>query len=134
MIQDQVVGHLEGEARGLSEELGTIFSGAFAIDAFATRVPVWRGHTITMSIGLGDQAGATAVRTTLTDAKGIAVSELPIGRDRFSADAPIATVTNIRDGAQGVLLVLKGDNLEMATTGIMQWALHRFAPPSVGCN
>jgi aspartate-semialdehyde dehydrogenase len=128
-IHDQIVGHLESEAKGLSEELALIFNDVFKVDAFATRVPVWRGHTITMSIGLSDQADAAAVHTTLMDAKGIAVSGLPTGRDRFSPDAPIATVTNIRDGAQGVLLVLKGDNLEMATTGLMQWALHNFSAP-----
>lgn len=133
-IHDQVIGHLEDEARGLSKELGVIFNDTFAIDAFATRVPVWRGHTITMSIGLGNQANAAAVRATLTEAKDIAVSELPTGRECFSPDAPIATVTNIRNGAQGILLVLKGDNLEMATTGLMQWALHNFGALNENCN
>lgn len=125
-IHDQVVGHLQGEAQCLSDELRAIFGGAFAVDTFATRVPVWRGHTISMSVGLADHADASAVRATLTDAQDVAVNEMPTGRDRFSMHAPVVTVTNIRDGSQGVLLMLKGDNLEMSTTGIMQWALHRI--------
>jgi aspartate-semialdehyde dehydrogenase len=129
-IHDQVVGHLEGEARGLSEELGVIFENAFVVDVFATRVPVWRGHTVTMSITLKNHADAAAVRATLFATEGIAVSSLPTGRDRFSSDSSLATVTNIRDGAQGVLLVLKGDNLEMATTGLMQHALHSLGTPN----
>lgn len=129
-IHDQVVGHLDGEASALSEELGAIFNDAFKVDAFATRVPVWRGHTITMAVRLDNHSNAAAVRATLSKANDIAVSALPNSRDRFSQDAPIAAVTNIRDGAHGVLLVLKGDNLEMATTGLMQWALHSIGSPN----
>lgn len=126
-VHDQVVGHLEGEANALSRELGVIFDNSFAVDAFATRVPVWRGHTITMAIRLHNHSNAAAVRATLTKAEHLRVGTLPTGRDRFSQNAPLATITNVRDGSQGVLLVLKADNLEMATTGLMQWALHAYA-------
>ena len=126
-IHDQVIGHLEGEARSLTEELRLIFKDEFAVDAFSTRVPVWRGHTITMSITLKDNADAETVLATLSAAENIVVSGLPTARDRFSPTGPFATVTSIRDGTRGILLVLKGDNLEMATTGLMQWALHNFA-------
>lgn len=122
-IHDRVVGHLAGEADALGDELGVLFGGAFAVDTFATRVPVWRGHTITMTLSLGDGADAAAVRATLSGVEGIAVTDLPNGRDRFSPSAPLATITSIRDGAQGVLMVLKGDNLEAATTGVMQGIL-----------
>ncbi|MEP2640942.1 MULTISPECIES: Asd/ArgC dimerization domain-containing protein [Roseobacteraceae] len=126
VIHDQVVGHLDGEATALSQELGAIFNGAFQVDAFATRVPVWRGHTITLSVGLKHAADAQTVMTTLSASPDLTLTGVPTHRDRFSPDAPVATVTNVRDGAHGVLIVIKGDNLEMATTGVMQWALHQY--------
>lgn len=125
-IHDQVIGHLDGEATALSRELETIFDGAFPVDAFATRVPVWRGHTITLSVKLTKDANAHAVTETLRASQDVAVSETPTHRDRFSTHAPVATVTNVRNGALGVLIVMKGDNLEKATTGLMHWTLHHY--------
>ena len=118
-IHDRVVGHIPGEADALRDELGVVFGGAFPVDVFATRVPVWRGHTITLALRLSDGADAAAVARTLSDVPGLALTGLPDGRDRFAPDAPLTTVTTIRDGADSVLLVLKGDNLEAATTGLM---------------
>lgn len=124
IIHDRVVGNLESESYALSSELGVLFDGAFAIDAFATRVPVWRGHTITMAVQLEKTVNIKDVRNTLTNAMGIAVQSTPDVREHFAPDAPVATITSIKGGKQGILLVLKGDNLEMATTGLMHWALH----------
>ncbi|WP_179379702.1 hypothetical protein [Jannaschia marina] len=118
-IHDRVVGHLPGEADALRDELDVLFDGAFPVDVFATRVPVWRGHTITLSLRLRDGAGADRIHETLGPDGNVALTDLPGGRDRFSPGAPLATVTSLRDGAQGVLAVLKGDNLEAATVGVL---------------
>lgn len=123
-IHDCVIGHLAGEADALSDELSIIFDKAFPIDAFATRVPVWRGHTITMSVRLADKADRIAVADTLAGVAGIAVTELPMQRDHFPPDAPMATVISLRDCADGVMMVLKGDNLGAPTTGLMQSVAH----------
>lgn len=119
-IHDRVIGHLPGEADALRNELSIIFGDAFPVDTFSTRVPVWRGHTITMSVVLADNADSVSVADTLSEAAGIVLKELPMGRDRFSPEAPLVTVTSLRTSAHGVMMVLKGDNLEAATTGIMQ--------------
>lgn len=75
---------------------------------------------VTLSDTLADKADAAAVARRLRGAPGIALPQTVPGRDRFGPDAPLTTITNLRDGAQGVLMVLKGDNLEAATTGLMQ--------------
>ncbi|MEP3276136.1 MAG: hypothetical protein ABJN26_04975 [Stappiaceae bacterium] len=123
-IHDRVDGHLAGEADALSDELSIIFDQAFPVDAFATRVPVWRGHTITMSVRLADNADAIAVADTLSGVDGIAVADAPTERERFPIDAPLATVVSLRNSVDGVMMVLKADNLGAATTGIMQTIAH----------
>ncbi|MFT7058229.1 MAG: aspartate-semialdehyde dehydrogenase [Pseudorhodobacter sp.] len=126
MIQDQVVGHLVGEAEALCYELDVLFGGAFPVEAFATRVPVWRGHTITMAVRLIDGADAATVMQTLTGMPNVALG-LPTHRDRFSPDVPLATIGAIRDAAGTVLMTLKGDNLEAATTQLMIGVLDALA-------
>ena len=127
LIHDQVIGHLPGEAEALSNELSVIFESAFPIDTFATRVPVWRGHTLTMSVRLAKRTNADAIAQTLSRVPGLLVAALPVYRDRFSPCAPLATIIDIRESAEGVLIVLKGDNLEAATTGIMQSLAHSLS-------
>lgn len=122
-IHDHVVGHLDGEARALSAELGVLFDDAFAVDVFATRVPVWRGHTITLAVTLRDTANAATALATLKAAPGVSIRSGFQGRDRFAPDESVAMIADVRDGARGVLLVIKGDNLEMATTGLMHQVL-----------
>ncbi|MET1412050.1 hypothetical protein ABVF61_07275 [Roseibium sp. HPY-6] len=127
LIHDQVIGHLPGEAKALSRELSVIFEGAFPIDAFAARVPVWRGHTFTMSVRLAQTANADAIADTLSRAPDLLIATLPIYRESFASKAPIATILDIRESAEGALIVLKGDNLEAATTGIMQSIAHSLS-------
>lgn len=126
-IHDQVIGHLEGEAETLTNELNLIFKNAFALNSFATRVPVWRGHTITMAISFTDKTDAKAVRHKLARTSNIEFKH-QTARDNFSSYWPMATITNIRDGNDAVLIVLKGDNLEAATTGIMHEIVHMLTP------
>lgn len=125
-IHDQVIGHLPGEADALSSELSVLLGDTFPINTFATRVPIWRGHTITLSIDLKGQPDLKQISATLGDTPEIALTGTPIGRDRFSAATPLTTITDIRKSATGVLLVIKGDNLEAATTGIMQSVARNF--------
>ena len=126
-IHDHVIGHLEGEAETLTNELSLIFNNAFALNSFATRVPVWRGHTITMAISFADKTDAKTVRRTLARTSNIEFKNQN-ARDNFSNYWPMTTITNIRDGNDAVLIVLKGDNLEAATTGIMHEIVHMLAP------
>lgn len=118
-IHDQVIGHLPGEAAALSGELSVLLGGTFPINTFATRVPVWRGHTLTLSVDLQDQPDLAQVISALDAVPDIDLTNLPTARDRFSATAPLTTITDIRKSATGVLMVIKGDNLEAATTGVM---------------
>lgn len=130
MIHDRVIGHLDGEANALTQELNRIFDSAFAIDVFATRVPVWRGHTITVSLHLKKENNCLAVEKTLRSVPGIHVESLDTkinrARDRFTSNMPLATVGALRDGANNVLMVLKGDNLNAATVGLMEQVLERL--------
>lgn len=117
-IHDQVVGHLPGEAEALSKELSILFGSKFPVDTFATRVPVWRGHTITMALDLAEPPDVEALKSVLGNDPEIAFQNTVRGRRRFSAEAPLATVTNLRCTERGVLLVIEGDNLEAATVGV----------------
>ena len=127
-IHDQVIGQIEREACALTEELGRIFNQAFSIDVFATRVPVWRGHTITVSLTLKQSTPIAAIEETLRLTPGVRFDFGGQGRHyRDESDTyadPIATVTELRQGQHSVLMGLKGDNLGSATVGIMERALN----------
>ena len=129
-IHDQVIGQIEREACALTEELGRIFNQAFSIDVFATRVPVWRGHTITVSLTLKQSTPIAAIEETLRLTPGVRLDFVEQGRHyRDESDTyadPIATVTELRQGQHSVLMGLKGDNLGSATVGIMERALNMF--------
>ncbi|MFS4581789.1 Asd/ArgC dimerization domain-containing protein [Phaeobacter sp. C3_T13_0] len=120
VIHDQVIGHLPGEAAALSNELICLLGESIPIETFATRVPVWRGHTITMSVDLSEQADAEAIRTLLTDIPGVAVSEHTHRRDSFTSPSCLSQIVNIRKSESGVSLIIKGDNLGSATVGVMR--------------
>ena len=124
VIHDQIVSHIPGEVDALSEELSTIFNADFDIDSFATRVPVWRGHTITMSVTLASEADIKSVSNALLQADNLVIKELPVSRDSFSGSAPLTTITNLRVKGRRLMMVIKGDNLEAATTGLMQTIVH----------
>lgn len=150
-IHDQVVGHLPGEADALSNELGLIFSQAFPVHTFATRVPVWRGHTLTLAIELKKKTDLAQVEQTLRAMPGIQLltpsSGLSKGRPLFHPDKPMATVGALRIAADHelglstacatesgthskgptIMMTLTGDNLEAATSGLMLAALKRLA-------
>ena len=154
-IHDQVVGHLPGEANALSDELGLIFSQAFPIHTFATRVPVWRGHTITLAVELKSSADLSQVEQTLRAMPGIHVltpcSQAGKGRPLFHPDNPMVTVGALRAGvdvgltlstgnttAHGmpgsrttIMMTLTGDNLEAATSGLMLAALEHLTQSDV---
>tara|TARA_Y100000588_G_scaffold316337_1_gene344877 strand:- start:135 stop:1061 length:927 start_codon:yes stop_codon:yes gene_type:complete len=127
-IHDQVISQIEREACALTEELGRIFNQAFPIDVFATRVPVWRGHTITVSLTLKQSTPIAAIEETLRLTPGVRFDFGGQGRHyRDESDTyadPIATVTELRQGQHSVLIGLKGDNLGSATVGIMERALN----------
>jgi len=123
-IHDQVIGHLHSETEALSQELSVIFNNDFGIDSFATRVPVWRGHTITMSITLASKADFKAVTNIISQTESLVIKEPPTTRDYFSPHAPLTTITNLRVIENRVLMVIKGDNLEAATAGVMQSIAH----------
>lgn len=127
-IHDRVQGHLDGEAKALARELALLFNDGFGIDTFAARVPVWRGHTLTMSLRLQDKATAGTARQTLSTARGVTLAgpERP-GRDYLDSAAPAATVTAIQDGDGTVQMVLTGDNLGAATVGLMLEAARQLA-------
>ncbi len=150
-IHDQVVGHLPGEADALRNELGVIFSQAFPIYAFATRVPVWRGHTITLAVELKKKAELDQVEQTLHAMQGVHVvtpsSQLNRSRPLFHSDKPMVTVGALRVAAKRdlglstacttesgthiggptIMMTLTGDNLEAATSGLMLAALQQLA-------
>ncbi len=142
-IHDRVVGHLPGEADALRNELGVIFSHQFPIHTFATRVPVWRGHTLTLAVVLEEKAELCRIEQTLLAVSGIqlatSASGLGTGRPWFHPDRAISTVVALRiaaernpvaskdqarlsereDGGTTVMMTLTGDNLEAATSGLM---------------
>ncbi|MCV6585283.1 MAG: Asd/ArgC dimerization domain-containing protein [Marinibacterium sp.] len=118
-IHDRVVGHLGGEADALAKELAILFDGAFAVDAFATRVPVWRGHVITLALDLAEVAQISALRDTLDASPDIALSEDSAPTRWIDPDAPLARVLSLRATERGALAVLSGDNLAAATVGVM---------------
>ncbi len=126
-IHDQVISQIEREACALTEELGRIFNQAFSIDVFATRVPVWQGHTITVSLKLKQNTPIAAIEETLRLTPGVRLYFGEQGRhDRDESGMygdPIATITELRQGQHSVLMGLKGDNLGSATVGIMEQAL-----------
>ena len=127
-IHDKVINQIEREACALTEELGRIFSQAFSIDVFATRVPVWRGHTITVSLTLKQSTSIAAIEETLRLTPGVRFDAGEQGRHyRVESDTygdPIATVTELRQGQHSVLIGLTGDNLGSATVGVMEQALN----------
>lgn len=125
-IHDQVVGHLPSEAEALSHELSILFGSKFPIDTFATRVPVWRGHTITMALDLEERPDAEALKTVLGNDPEIGFQNTLRGRRQFLAKAPLTTVTNLRCTERGALLVIEGDNLETATVGVMLKVLQKL--------
>ncbi len=118
-IHDQVIGHLGGEAEALSQELSILFDANFPVDTFATRVPVWRGHTITLAVDLKVRPDLPAVQAALSGSSAISFQDTEKARRRFPADAPLTTIVNLRLTDRGVLLVIEGDNLEAATVGVM---------------
>ena len=127
-IHDQVIGQVDQEACALTEELGRMFNNAFSIDVFATRVPVWQGHTITLSLTLSRNKTIAAVEETLRSVPGI---RFDLGEqwtqcrwESCRGDDSIAIVTELREGQHSVLITLKGDNLGSATIGIMEQALN----------
>lgn len=119
-IHDQVIGHLPGEATALADELQVLLGNTFPIDTFATRVPVWRGHTLTLSVDLQRRPEPDEIARTLNAVPDILVTGLPKARDSFAPSTLLATITSIRQSGTGVLMVIKGDNLEAATTGVMR--------------
>ncbi len=127
-IHNQIVGHLEGEVEALTNELGLLFQDAFAVDVFATRVPIWQGHTITVAVDLDKKADKQTIQETLSAHPDICVLDKIEGRDRFAPDAPLSTVAHLRTTPRGVLFVLKGDNLEAATAGIMHRIVKSLPP------
>ena len=127
-IHDKVINQVEREACALTEELGRMFNHAFSIDVFATRVPVWQGHTITVSLTLKQSTPITAIEETLRSTPGIRLDVGEQGR-HYRAESntngePIATVTELRQGQHSVLIGLTGDNLGSATVGVMEQALN----------
>jgi len=149
-IHDQVIGHLPGEANALKNELGVIFSHQFPIHTFATRVPVWRGHTLTLAAVLNDKTDLARIEQTLSAMPGITLVTpsigLATGRPLFHSDRAITTVGALRvadgrkvadstgrasrsgttSGGTTVMMTLTGDNLGAATSGLMLRALERL--------
>ena len=127
-IHDKVINQIEREASALTEELGRMFNQAFSIDVFATRVPVWRGHTITVSLTFKRSTPIAAIEETLRLTPGVRFDfGEQGGHDRVESDTygdPIATVTELRQGQHSVLIGLTGDNLGSATVGVMEQALN----------
>ena len=118
-IHDQVIGHLPEEADALSTELARLLDDAFPVYTFATRVPVWRGHTITLSIGLSTRPGLEAIKSCLSAVPDVKLTPLQRGRDHFGSDTSVSHIVNVRETAAGVSLVIQGDNLGPATVGVM---------------
>ena len=125
---DRVISQLDREACALTDELGRIFDQAFSIDVFATRVPVWQGHTITVSLTFNRRPTIAAIEETLRLVPGIRF-DFGGQRTQYSQESerfgdPMTTVTELRQGQHSVLMGLKGDNLGSATVGIMEQALN----------
>ncbi|WP_022708308.1 Asd/ArgC dimerization domain-containing protein [Paracoccus zeaxanthinifaciens] len=121
---DHVTSVLPGEARALEDELRILFRGAFTTSCMATRVPVWRGHTITLTARLAADATGEQIAAVLSDVPGIhlatAPDAMPLHRPEIVQEDAFCTVEGLRIGPDGWLqLTLRGDNLGMATTGLM---------------
>ncbi|MGJ8544129.1 MAG: Asd/ArgC dimerization domain-containing protein [Sulfitobacter sp.] len=123
-IHNQVVSDLPGEAHVLQRELNHVFANAFPVSCAATRVPVWRGHTMSLMIKLADGSDAQAAVKALEGQARIAVLDrdapYPAWRREIESPDLLCTIEAIRDGQGGwITLSLRGDNLGAATTGVM---------------
>ncbi|RJE79067.1 Asd/ArgC dimerization domain-containing protein [Paracoccus sp. JM45] len=121
---DNVVSTLPGEARALETEMAHIFNDAFPVTCMATRVPVWRGHTITLMVKLREQPDANAVPRTLRTHRQISLANaqniLPVWQPECTDNEVLCTVEGIEACQNGwVKMSLRGDNLQAATTGLM---------------
>lgn len=119
-IHDQVICDLPGEAAALADELGILFDSAFPLTTFAARVPVWRGHTMTLALDLARMPAPDDIAHSLREVPGIAFDALPFARDRFSQEGPLCSIVHLSTAGQKLRLIVKGDNLEASTTGVMQ--------------
>lgn len=123
LAHDNVVSSLPGEAMALESELKTLFDAAFPVSCIATRVPVWRGHTLSLMIRLKAAAKMRDVQQALAATPGIqlpvATQDLPIWKPETASDQTLCTVAAIDQGDDGWLkLSLRGDNLGAPTTGL----------------
>jgi aspartate-semialdehyde dehydrogenase len=108
----------------LQNELSHVFSNSFPVNCVATRVPVWRGHTISLTLKLADAAKAVSATETLSNHSRISLLDrdtyYPRPRQEIEATDQLCTIEGIRDGQDGwITMSLRGDNLEAATTGLM---------------
>ena len=121
---DHVVSSLMGEAAALETELAHIFDAAFAISCVATRVPVWRGHTMSLMLKLSSNPQAAELAQVLGAHPQLDVLDpqdrFQVWRPEFSDPDRLCTVESIDRGQDGwVKMSLRGDNLGAATTGLM---------------
>ncbi|MBU2957952.1 Asd/ArgC dimerization domain-containing protein [Paracoccus sp. 1_MG-2023] len=124
MGHDNVTSSIPGEARALESELSVLFGDAFPVSCMATRVPVWRGHTMTLMMHLNEDAGMDQLAQLLRSAPGIRLSDgrqaLPIWQPETAGQDLLCVVEALDRSPDGwVRMTLRGDNLGMATAGLM---------------
>ncbi|MDB6178446.1 hypothetical protein PAF17_13155 [Paracoccus sp. Z330] len=124
LAHDNVVSSLPGEALALETELNTLFDAAFPVTCIATRVPVWRGHTLSLMVQLRNEARRDEIARLLAETSGIGIRD---ARENM----PLRKPENVDGDTLGVIdtwdltdtgwlkISLRGDNLGMATTGLM---------------
>ncbi|WP_282077493.1 hypothetical protein [Epibacterium ulvae] len=125
LAHDHVISPLEGEARALERELALLFDRAFPVSCAATRVPVWRSHTISLMIKLGTASvhAEDLARILSHDPKILVASKAPLlppWQIECVRDDLMCTIDAIQPMPDGWFkMSLRGDNLGQATTGLM---------------
>lgn len=123
MAHNNVISSLPGEAQALESELKNLFDAAFPVACIATRVPVWRGHTLSLMIRLGADTDLLEIEQALAAVPGVRIQgqeQLPIWQPEINDDQTLCVVAAMDRSEDGWLkLSLRGDNLGMATTGLM---------------
>ncbi|MBT8152710.1 hypothetical protein KMP13_02115 [Epibacterium ulvae] len=125
LAQDHVISPLDGEARALERELALLFDNSFPVSCAATRVPVWRSHTISLMIKLrNNTVKADDLAQTLSrDPKILVTSKAPLlppWQIECVRDDLLCAIDAIQPTSDGWFKIsLRGDNLGQATTGLM---------------